>query len=105
MKNDQSVFPDQYDPLIFFSDADLDNYTTYQSYYLLYNNNQYTQASALLNDSDIDFYGAWILNLIENELYAIESNMSSFVNEKPKIAAYSTTQPQGDFKCWVKKPS
>lgn len=104
MKNDQSVFPDQYDPLIFFSDADLDNSIVYQQYYTLYNAEQYTQASTFLNNSDVDFYGAWLLNLIENELYAIESNMSQFVDEKPKLAAYSSTEPSG-YKCWVYKPS
>lgn len=102
MKNDQSVFPAQYDPLIFFADADLDNYTTYQQYYVLYNNGQYSQASSLLNNSDVDFYGAWLLNLIENELYAIEDNMDQFIDEKPKLVAYSSTAPQGDYKCWVK---
>lgn len=102
MKNDQSVFPDQYDPLIFFSDADLDDANVYQQYYILYNAEQYSQASTFLNNSNVDFYGAWLLNLIENELYAIESNMSQFVDEKPKLVAYSSTAPQGDFKCWVK---
>lgn len=104
MKNDQSVFPDQYDPLIFFSDADLDNFTTYQQYYVLFEMNQYTQASNLLNNSDVDFYGAWLLNLLENELYAIESNMDEFIDEKPKLAAYSSTAPSG-YKCWVYKPN
>ena len=103
MKNEQSVFPSQYDPLIFFADADLDNFTTYQQYYTLYNADQYTQASNLLNNSDVDFYGAWLLNLIENELYAIESNMDSFVipEDKPRLISHGLDDPTEEFSHWV----
>ena len=31
-----------------------------------------------------------------------QSDVDQFITEKPKLVAYSSTAPQGDYKCWVK---
>ena len=96
MKNSRSVFPNQIDPLIFFSDINIDQVPTMESYYNLLYQNNFSQASNLLNNSDCDFYGAYVLNLIENCLYAIESNAETFIGDKPHLADYGEEQPTGD---------
>lgn len=112
--NEQSVFPDAIDPHIFFADADLENHSLLSAYYALLDAQDYTGASEYLESlqnesggtvtSPISYYGAWLLNLYENALYAIESNMSQFVpeNSKPKLVFHGSSAPTDpEFKHWV----
>lgn len=88
MKNSESLYPEQIDPLIFYSDVDLNHADTIKQYQSLLSSGNYNTASEFLNNSDIDFYGAWLFNLIENELYAIETNADSIIGEKPNFVFY-----------------
>ncbi len=106
MRNEQSVFPSDIDPLIFYSDADLDNHHYLAEYYNLIQNGNYLQASEYIQniDQEVDFYGAWLLNLYENELYAIETNMDTYVSPdlKPKLTFHGSSEPtDSEFKTWV----
>lgn len=102
--NEQSVFPDAIDPLIFFADADLDNRHYLDTYYALLISHDYVGASEYLQGlqteidgrvvSPIAYYGAWLLNLYENELFAIEDHMPDLVpeNSKPKLVHHGRNE-------------
>ena len=98
---DDSLYPDGIDPLIFYQDCDIDHRHILGEYYQLIINDHYSQASELLNDSEIDFYGAWLLNMIEDRLFATEDNIDVWVEEKPILNIYSTTPPANTDAHWV----
>ena len=114
---ENSIFPngpDAIDPLIFFSDADLNNYELLNQYYVLLNDHDYVGASEYIQSlettqsgnrvSSVPYYGAWVLNYYENMLFAIEDNMDQYVSPtmKPKLTFHSSTAPTDpEFKTWV----
>lgn len=113
---EESAFPESIDSLIFFPDADLDNYYILTEYYSLLQNQEYVEASDYIQsfthyvgcmdfmESDVPYYGAWLLNYYENMLYAIEYNMEDFIpaNSKPRLVYHSSTAPTDpEFKHWV----
>ena len=63
-----------------------------QKYYRYLETGNYTRATELLNNSDVFFYGAWILNLLENRLYAMENYLMN-EEEKPTLVTYQSTEP------------
>lgn len=71
MKNISTKFPQQIDNRIFFQDININQVSIIKQYYTLLSNGAYTKASELLNNSEVFFYGAWCLNLLENRLFAI----------------------------------
>lgn len=71
MKNVTTKFPLQIDDRVFFQDINIDQVPILQRYQTLLSNGQYSTASEYLNNSEVFFYGAWCLNLIENRLFAI----------------------------------
>ena len=106
MRNEQSVFDNDIDPLIFYSDINLDNQHYLAQYYGLLESGDYVEASDYIQsiDVNVDFYGAWLLNLYENELYAIETNMYKYVSPqlKPKLSFHGISEPTDpEFKTWV----
>ena len=106
MRNEQSVFDNDIDPLIFYSDVSLDNQHYLAQYYNLIKSGDYVGASDYIQsiDENVDFYGAWLLNLYENELYAIETNMYKYVTpqHKPKLTFHGSSEPTDpEFKTWV----
>lgn len=106
MRNEQSVFPDNIDPLIFYSDADLDNQHYLAHYYSLLESGDYVGASEYIQsiDEDVDFYGAWLLNLIENELYAVENYIDQYITPepKPKLVHHGANEPSDPaYTHWV----
>ena len=95
MKNTNSVFPDGIDPRFYFSDMSLDDVSLMSTYQELIKNGKYSEASELLNDSDISFYGAWVLNLFENRLRNIGAYL--LTKEKPKANIYQSSEPTEDL--------
>lgn len=71
MRNVNTKFPSQIDERVFFSDISINQIPIMKQYYTLLSNGTYTKASESLNNSEVFFYGAWCLNLLENRLYAI----------------------------------
>lgn len=109
-----SIFPTEIDPLVFFSDVDLDNYELLNQYYTLLDNHNYVEASSYIQSletsqsgsrvSSVPYYGAWVLNYYENMLFAIEDNMDQYVspNQKPKLVDHGLNQPSDPaYKHWV----
>ena len=91
MKDTSTKFPNEIDPRIFFSDVDLDHLDVLNEHKTLISSESYTNASELLNGSEIDFYGAWLLNLLENRLEAIGSFLLQ--KSKPNLQVYSNNEP------------
>ena len=91
MKDASTKFPQEIDDRIFWQDLQIYQTPIMQKYYTYLNAGNYDEASDLLNNSDVFFYGAWILNLLENRLYAIEKYV--FDLDKNKIVEYQRTEP------------
>lgn len=91
MKDTSTKFPTEIDSRIFFQDISLDDLDVWEQHKTLISSGSYTKASELLDDSEIDFYGAWLLNLLENRLEAI----GSFLLQKNKtnLQVYSGVEP------------
>ena len=99
--NVASVFPTDIDPLLFFQDCDIDHKDILPQYYQLINNGHFSDASSLMENSDVDFYGAWLLNTIENRLRATEEFIDQYRRGKPLLTIYNVNQPSNDVPHWV----
>ena len=93
MRNVYTQFPYAVDDRIYFQDINLSQLTTKTNFETYLANSQYTDASAELNNANIDFFGASVLNLLENRLVAIENYLLTLI--KPQLTAYQSTEPTG----------
>lgn len=84
-------FPNKVDDRIFYNDIDLEHLHILDQYKTLLINSNYDEASTLLQDSDIDYFGSWLLNLFELRLRATQEYL--LTKEKPKLQIYSSTEP------------
>lgn len=84
-------FPAEIDERIYFNDIDLKQVATMQRFYQYINLGQYAKAFELLDSSEAFYYGAWLLNMLEDRLYIIGDYISKI--EKPKIFSYGTSEP------------
>lgn len=101
MKNELTIFPSGIDSRIFFSDCDLENLPTMEKYKNLISSGKYTEAANCLYNADVDYYGAWFLNLLENRLRAIGRYALDEI-EKPELVLYQSTEPSTtEGMCWV----
>lgn len=91
MKNIDTKFPNGIDDRAFMQDINIEQVPIMNKYYSLLSNGNYTQASELLNKSEVYSYGAWCLNLIENRLNAIGNYLKTL--EEIKLVTYSETEP------------
>lgn len=88
MKDTNTKFPNAIDDRIFFQDINISQSHIIDNYRTLINNKNYSKASEYLNNSEIDFYGAWLLNMLENRLNAIGDYLIK--EEKPNLVMYGT---------------
>ena len=91
MKDTSTKFPQEIDSRTFFQDVDISQVPIMQEYYKLLNAGNYDMASDLLNNSEVSFYGAWLLNMWENRLNAVGDYVMKL--EKPKLITYQSTEP------------
>ncbi len=92
MKDYSTVFPDSIDDRHFFQDISIDQLPIMEKYTGMIKSSAYTAASEYINAQDVTFYGAWILNMLEERLVAIE-NYFVYEVEKPNIVTYTDTEP------------
>ena len=102
----ESYYPHDVDPLIFYQDADIERYPFLNRYYQLINANDFDAAKAYIQSLDIDYYGAWLLNTIENRLQATQDNIDYWVGEKPKLVIHKALEPAhseftDECRCWT----
>lgn len=104
MKNTQTVFPNGVDELKFYSDIDLNQVPIMENYLRLLNKGKYTSASEYLKNSEVFYYGAWFLNMMENRLHAIGKYLIN--QDDLKLVTYSDSEPSEfelfDGMNWIK---
>ena len=92
MRSSDSVFiaPDyDVDDRLYFSDISISKEPLMRQYQSLLSQGDYDSALTLIENED--FYGAWLLNLLENRLYNIENKIWSL--NKPVLGLYQDTEP------------
>ena len=92
MKDTNTIFPNGIDSRVYAQDITLNDLETLSKYQTLLTEGKYKETSELLNNSDVYFYGAWMLNLLEKRLQAIGNYL---VNLKEDVLTYaSETEPE-----------
>lgn len=91
MRDFKSKFPKEIDERLFLSDISISQVPLMQEYRFHLINNNYSIASELLNNSDVFYYGAWILNLFEDRL----CNIGEFIMEEDEhsLITYNSCEP------------
>lgn len=99
--NTGSVFPFNIDPRMYYQDVQLSQLNTKASYEAALDNNQYTNASTILQNSDVDYYGAYFFNKCEDKLVAVQNYLLT-VN-KPDLMRYQSAEPTNvdDGMSWI----
>lgn len=92
MRNITTRFPNGIDDRIFWEDIGNSQLQTLKDYQLLLSAKNYTQAFEVLNNSDVFFYGAWLLNMFEERLSAIGKYL---IEEEPNhtLVTYNDLEP------------
>lgn len=86
------VFPDyDIDSRLYFSDISIDTEPIMTEYQRLLSLGRYDDALELIQDED--YYGAWLLNLLENRLH----NLYVYISDctKPMLGVYQDQEPTG----------
>ena len=92
MINIYTIFPNGIDSRVYAQDINLNNIEIFSKYQTLLEQGKYSEASALLNNSDASFYGSWMLNLLEKRLNAIGDYLINL--EKDVLTYYSEIEPE-----------
>lgn len=92
MRDYSTKFPANIDDRIFFQDISIDKLDIMKRYQSFIAAGAYTNASNYINGTNVSFYGAYILNMLEERLIAIEDYIVNTM-EKPDIVAYSDEEP------------
>ena len=93
MRNETSVFvaPDyDIDERLYFSDINISKLPIMTEYESLISQSRFDDAISLIEDED--FYGAWLLNLLEDRLIKMEDYVWDLV--KPVFGSYQSTEPE-----------
>lgn len=101
MRDNSTKFPNSIDDRIFAQDINIEQVPIMNDYYMFLNSGNYDRATELLNNSDVFFYGAWTLNLLENRLCAIGDYVMQL--EKPTLVINSDKEPTNIWQgmCWI----
>lgn len=92
MKDYSTKYPTSIDDRIFFQDISIDKLDIMKRYQTFIDAGAYTNASNYINGTNVSFYGAYLLNMLEERLIAIEDYVVH-VLEKPDIVDYSDQEP------------
>ena len=92
MRDYSTKYPTSIDDRIFFQDISIDKLDIMRRYQVFIANGAYTNASNYINNTNVSFYGAYILNMLEERLIAIEDYVVH-VMEKPDMVDYSDEEP------------
>ena len=106
MRSSDTVFisPDyDIDNRLYFSDISINKESMMNEYQSLLSQGRFDDALDLIQDED--FYGAWLLNLLENRLH----NLYIYIDglDKPVLETYQTGEPSGVSvgMVWIDKPA
>jgi hypothetical protein len=86
---------------MFVHDVDINNMDAMNEYLYYLNTGNYSRAASLLGNSSIFFYGADLLNLLEDKLCELGNYLIN--TEKPKLTIYQSTEPDSldIYQYWV----
>ncbi len=99
---ESSIFPAGIDPRVYLQEVRLSQLNTKTAYEQKLDENSYSEASAILQTSGIDYYGAYILNLLENRLFNIQNYL--LAKPKPDLVRHQSEEPDNNLHeglCWV----
>lgn len=106
MRSSDTVFisPDyDIDNRLYFSDISINKESMMNEYQSLLSQGRFDDALDLIQDED--FYGAWLLNLLENRLH----NLYIYIDglDKPVLETYQIGEPSGVSvgMVWIDKPA
>lgn len=91
MRSSRTKFPNGIDDRLFLSDISLSQVPIMNEYRYHLTNGNYTMATELLNNSGVFFYGAWILNLLEERLCAIGKVI--IAEDEHSLMTYEENEP------------
>lgn len=91
MKNIESTYPAEIDNQLFFSDMRLKDSSTYETYKNYLKTKEYDKGSESLQNSEVDYYGAYVLNIFNRRLRAIGQYL--LTKQKPDQVKYQSTEP------------
>lgn len=97
MKNISTKFPLEIDDRVFFQDMNISQVPIFERYQEYIKKGSYSMASDLLNRSEVFFYGAWCLNLIENRLFVTGNYVMNL--EDINLSINSNTEPSTEKLC------
>lgn len=86
-----TVFPTAVDDRIYYSDASIDDIPTMRTYQSKLREGKYIEASEFLCESGMNYFGAWVLNMYEGRLVALEEYLVD--KEKPDLTRYQSAEP------------
>lgn len=92
MKNSETVFVSpnfDIDDLLYFSDITISKEPIMIQYQDLIKKGKFNEALELIQD--VDYYGAWLLNLLENRNIGAYERIKD--EEKPVFGVYQNTEP------------
>jgi len=95
MRSSETVFvsPDyDVDDRLYFSDITISKEPLMREYQSLLREEQYSDALDLIQNED--FYGAWLLNLLENRLHNLYLYIDNI--DKPVFGVYQAEEPTTD---------
>ena len=81
------------DPRVYAHDITLNDLETLNDYRIALANGDYDETCRILNESDVCFFGAWMLNLLENRLQAIGNYLNNEL-ERDVLTYASETEPE-----------
>lgn len=98
MTDETSLFPNQIDCQIVFSDLRIKDIQLQSAYLAKIKNGAVDEAAEMLENSGKNYYGAYWYNMLNNRLYVLENY---FLNkEQSERVAYQNEAPT-DKKIWI----
>ncbi len=86
-----TVFPADIDARKYYQDVRISQLNTKTAYEGTLRQGNYTAASHVLQTSNIDYYGAYMFNMLENRLDAIQTYLDA--KEKPVLTKLQSEEP------------
>lgn len=102
--NTETLFPEQVDDLIYYSDPSLNNKETLDKYIALYQQGKIDEAIGIVaDDADMHYFSADLMNKFENQLKKLQEYLLTKEIENPM--QHGTEEPidKDSYFIWVEE--